>query len=145
MTMISDEIRELIDDEDLYPRQIAGLRRIADRIDAEMVELPKDRDGKPIHISDVVWDVDNGIKLLVVAITLFANGVTKVDASCEGCHVHTSPSELTHTRPDSLERIADELDEWCDGADADTNTFDVPRELADRIRKLAKKEDRQCQ
>lgn len=46
MARISDEIRELIDDEDLYPRYIAELRRIADRIDRELVELPLSADRK---------------------------------------------------------------------------------------------------
>lgn len=46
MSKISDELREFIDEGDLYPRYIAELRRIADRIDADMVELPKDVDGQ---------------------------------------------------------------------------------------------------
>lgn len=31
------------------------LLALADRIDAEMVELPKDRDGAPIHVGDTVY------------------------------------------------------------------------------------------
>ncbi len=36
--------------------------------------------------------------------------------------------------------ISDELLTWCDYADVDGNACDKPRELADRIRKLAKRE-----
>lgn len=52
---ISDELREFIDEEDLYPRYIAAPWRIANRIDSEMVELPKTADGVPIHVGDTVY------------------------------------------------------------------------------------------
>ena len=57
---ISDEIRNWCDPSKNYT--INGdyrdmLRAIADRIDAEMVELPRGKDGKPIHIGDTVYDL----------------------------------------------------------------------------------------
>lgn len=142
MAKISDEIRKWcadLDSDDILCTT-ATLYTLADRIDRELVELPRDADGVPIHVGDTVWDVDNGIEFTATSITLYASGVAKVDASCEGCHAHTSPSDFTHTHPDSWERIANELEAWCDSVDVDGDACDMPRDLADRIRKLAKEQ-----
>ena len=48
---------------------------------------------------------------------------------------------VKYERPDGLERIADELEAWCDRVDVDGDACDVPRDLAKRIRRLAEKED----
>ena len=141
---ISDELREFIDEGDLYPSYIAELRRIADRIDAEMVELPKDKDGVPIHAGDVVYG-DDGKAWRVHEIVLLAvtESVRKfsVKAVCDdGAKRGLRPEWLSHERPDSFELIADELEKWCDAVDVDRNACDVPRDLAKRIRRLAAKE-----
>ena len=140
---ISDEIRKwcdlcggIIDSHDK-----AELDALAGRIDAEMMELPRDRDGVPIHVGDTVWDVEDGMEFVVKSVTLYAGGVTKVDAVCTGCHAHVSPDSFSHTRPDSWERIADELEAWCDDSDVDGDACDVPRAIAGRIRRLAERED----
>lgn len=135
---ISDEVREVCDICACHDELCA----LADRIDRELVELPRDRDGVPIHVGDTVWNVDNGIEFTATSITLYANGVTKVDASCEGCRAHTSPSDFTHTRPDSWERIAEELEEWKEDNRVNGNgeVFFRAGDLADRIRRLADKE-----
>lgn len=39
------------------------------------------------------------------------------------------------------ERIADELEAWCDRVDVDGDACDVPRDLAKRIRRLAAKDE----
>lgn len=52
---ISDELRELSSKAGIYSNSCRKLRKLADRIDAEMVELPKDRDGVPIHVGDTVY------------------------------------------------------------------------------------------
>ena len=44
------------------------LRALADRVDAEMVELPKDSDGEYIHIGDVMEWCDSGETLTVEGI-----------------------------------------------------------------------------
>lgn len=44
------------------------LTAIANRIDAEMVELPKDADGVPIHVGDVMEWCDSGETLTVEGI-----------------------------------------------------------------------------
>ena len=71
MSKISDEIREwcelcggIIDSVDK-----AELDALADRIDAETVELPRDRDGVPIHVGDTVY-LDDGQKAEVIRIVL---------------------------------------------------------------------------
>lgn len=141
MAKISDEIRnDFVRGGGVDAVSYRKLLSIADRIDAEMMELPKDADGMPIHVGDTVWNVNTDMEFTATSITLYANGVAKVDASCEGCHAHTSPSNFAHTRPDSWERIADELDAWRDVADVDGDACKKFRALADRIRKLAEKE-----
>lgn len=47
---ISDDIRRIAEEYDVLP-----LYELADRIDAEMVELPMDADGVPFHVGDTVW------------------------------------------------------------------------------------------
>jgi hypothetical protein len=144
---ISDEIRDWCNCKDLGIHDVlcrnAVLRALADRIDSEMMELPKDKDGMPIHVGDKVWMADKGaLELTVRSITLHACGEVNVDASCEGCHAHVGPDDLTHECPDSFERIADELDEMVDAADSADDNCEKLADLADRIRKLAAKDER---
>ena len=114
---------------------------IADRIDAEMVELPKGADGKPIHIGDTVFTNDDpGISWCVRYIELRSDREPSIGIESSGVNTYRPPSCLTHERPDSLERIADDLDAWCDLTDVDGNACGEPRELADRIRRLAERE-----
>lgn len=138
---ISDEIRKWCDNADVDGAACVELYALADRIDREMVELPKDKDGEPINLGDEVYlDGKNG-------------HVTRIDYRIDNeCYVifwsgsecivctETELAELTHNRPDSLVRIADDLDEWCGSVDVDGDVCGKPRELADRIRKLAEKE-----
>ena len=51
---ISDAIRKWCDLAEAYSFPCDELRELADRIDNEMVELPKDRDGVPIRVGDTV-------------------------------------------------------------------------------------------
>lgn len=139
MSKASDELRKFVDNSDLSAYTEATLYGIANRIDAEMVELPRDANNETIHLGDKTYDC-NGSKQAAISFQLYGEENPTWMVNCPDGHV--APYNLTHKRPDSWESIADELDEWCDGADADTTTFDVPRDLADRIRKLAKKEDK---
>ena len=132
---ISDELREFADAEVLSAIQISDLKHMAKRIDAEMVELPKDRDGRPIHVGDTVYGCRSGMKMAISELRMTANGW-----SISTSRGYLTDAELTHTRPDGLERIADELEAWCDSVDVDGDACGKPRELAERIRKLAKKE-----
>lgn len=145
---ISDELRQFIDDEGLFPNQIDELRCIADRIDREMVELPKDNAGKPIHIRDTVY-TPRGSKAFVTEIRFYEHtAYVKVRTSEAEEDLQFCPTYIFHTRPDSLGRIADELEaavEWCDkdgnyGTRASSVSKSTLSKWATRIRKLAEKE-----
>ena len=135
MRSISDELRKwcdlcggIIDSDDK-----AKLPALADRIEAEMVELPRDRDGVPIHVGDTVWGCISGMQMAVHELGLTDRWTISTDTGFA-----PKASAVTHTRPDSLERIADELDDWTAVlADCDV---DAAHEFAERIRRLAEKE-----
>ena len=114
------------------------LEAIADHIDAEMVELPKDADGVPIHVGDVVY-LDDGRKAEVTHIDLMW-GTSCIACFASGKDHDCFPSGISHTRPDSWERIANELDEMVDAADSADDRCEKLADLAERIRKLAAKE-----
>lgn len=144
---ISDELREWADvhcGEEC--EEYLGL--LADRIDREMVELPKDRDGEVIHVGDMVYRDDVG-NLEVRGINLTRHAVT-VECECpDGTACIVFPTGIIHIRTDSLEQIADDIElaeKWCDGeGEYGTGISSVEEstlhEWADRIRKLAEKED----
>ena len=139
--MISDDIREWCDihSGDLIDKDDCDeLSALADRIDAEMVELPKDADGVPIHVGDVVY-LDDGRKAEVTHIDLMW-GTSCIACFASGKDHDCFPSGISHTVPDSLERIADELVAWCNSVDVDGDACATPRDIADRIRKLAKEQ-----
>jgi hypothetical protein len=139
MSSIGDELRRFCDVESLNPIQTARLRRIADRIDKETVELPKDADGLPIRVGDTVY-LDDGRMAGVTRIDLMQdNAAVLCWASCES--IAYLPTGLTHTRPDGWERIADELEAWCDRVDVGRDACGEPRALAGRIRRLAERGD----
>ena len=132
MTKISDEIRSFVkrsyEDEYMDPKELLAL---ADRIDRETVELPKDADGEYIHIGDVMEWCDSGETLTVEGIG------SDVLFYIDGENAEwTAARNKRHHVPDTWERIAEELDEWCNSVDVDGDACDKPRELADRIRKL---------
>lgn len=135
---ISDELRA--------NASTAWLNHMADRIDLEMIELPKDADGKPIHVDDLVW-LDDGRRACVTEIDINDNHVV-VDCWDGSKHMACHPSDITRKQPDSWERIADELVEakgWrdqngeynCNISSVSTKTLG---DWADRIRRLAAKE-----
>lgn len=136
MSGISDELRDWCK----RPASYKELLAFADRIDSEMVELPRDRDGAPIHVGDTVY-LDSGRKAKVARIQLSEREHSIGFTVC-GDFFALWPEDLTHTRPDSWERIADELEAWCDDTDVDGDACDVPRDIAGRIRKLAERGDK---
>lgn len=75
---ISDELRKWCDGADVDGNACDELRVLADRIDREMVELPKDAEGEPIRIGDVLYSSGNECR--VVSITV------KADEACVGVH-----------------------------------------------------------
>lgn len=137
MTKISDEIREFVrrsyEDEHMDPRELLAL---ADRVDTEMVELPKDADGRevPLDTRELVHKGETSDVLRIAYSVPLGCWVADLAETSE--HPLISSCYL----PDSWERIADELVEWCNSVDVDGDSCDVPRVLAERIRKLAEKE-----
>lgn len=121
------------------------LRWLADRIDREMVELPKDADGIPIHVWDTVYDRKSGSQMEVRSMSF--NGQW---------HLTTNKGHISNTSlvacemPDSFERIAEDIEaaeDWRDGdGEYCTGVSSVEEstlhELADRIRRLAKEDER---
>lgn len=140
---ISDEIRDWCDGDDPDCEGFWKLRELADRIDNEMVELPKDKDGETIRIGDVTHDcfIDEDVHI--------EGMVFKSEWEILTDFGRVKPHWLTHTIPDSLERIAEDIEaaeDWCDregeyGTGITSVKESTLREWADRIRKLAKKED----
>lgn len=126
MSKISDEIRKVADEYDVLP-----LYKLADRIDAEMVELPKDADGVPIHVGDTVY-LDDGRKAEVTHIDLMW-GTSCIACFASGKDHDCFPSGISHTRPDSFEHIARDLEDWAEGIISGS-----AQSFANRIRKLAK-------
>lgn len=147
MESISNELRKLADDYDVLP--CYGL---ADRIDSEMVELPKGSDGKPINIGDVVYGSDGKewrVSEILLRATSSSKGKYSIKAFGEdGVMLGLRPEWLTHERPDSLGRIADEIDgakAWCDvdgnrPAPVSSISNETLHKWAERIRKLAAKD-----
>ena len=137
MAKISDELREFADAEVLSAIQISDLKHMAKRIDAEMVELPKDADGVPIHVGDTVY-MSNGRKVHVSRVNI-ARDHTSIDSVPCGngpLFFAIEPTRFTHTAPDSWEHIARDLEDWADG-----NISGSAQSFANRIRKLAKEDE----
>ena len=127
---ISDELREWADvhcGEEC--EEYLGL--LADRIDTEMVELPRDADGEVIHVGDEVY-TPSGNTANVTSIRLHVmcsfNG---------GIPTTFFPTDLSHQNNDSFKRIAGDIEAAKEDVIIDHATLD---EWADRIRKLAKEE-----
>ena len=145
MSKISDEIRNWCEFEDgtecggfVTKASFNKLLALVDRIDGEMVELPQSADGKIWTGREVCFwtGATEGDRHEFNSLT-YINGRWCV----EDKHWQRYPAEsVWYERPDSWERIADELEKWCDGADVGGDACDVPRGIADRIRKLAAKE-----
>lgn len=140
---ISDEMREWCKWCKEHSAVRDSLCRLADRVDAEMVELPKDADGVPVHVGDTVEFTGHGGQYAVRSITLHTGGAVKVDVFNDGCRASVSPTCLIHIHPDSWERIASDMEDFA--ADNEINgsheVLDRAMDFADRIRKLAEKED----
>lgn len=137
---ISDELRELAGEAGIYSNACGKLRELADRIDRETVELPRAADDEVIHAGDTLYTTDGDITQ-VIRICIWMNAKRVECVSSNGGTIEFRPFELTHERPDSFERIADELQEWSETVNVADNLeiFDGVAEFADRIRKLAKK------
>lgn len=155
MSGISDELRDfgtrLVHNASPFNCTFGDIRDymndIADRIDAETVELPRGKDGRPIHVDDTLYDSD-GTQWTVVHIYYYSpDDGPDVVAQRGNAEINFEPPDyhgMTHERPDSLERIADELERYtndsCSEDEIDGATASTLVDFSERIRALARKE-----
>ena len=134
---VAERLRKVADEWD-----VTSLYALADRIDAETVELPKDRDGVPIHVGDTVY-LDDGRKAKVTRIGIGMDE-DSIYTIVYGDDLSLTPGYVTHERPDSWERIAYELERYvndsCSEDEIDGMTASTLVDFAERIRRLARKE-----
>lgn len=144
MSDISRELRKVAD-ERLIGVANTRVSDLADRIDAETVELPRGKDGKPIRVGETVYKAVNGDdgEYVIHSLRYSVPGwvvLIKRGGADSSCIVR--PDVLTHERPDSLECITQELEDMSENFRAtDKESFSALLDFADRIRKLAAKED----
>lgn len=144
---MSDIGRELRDKAyrciDQYGPTPTRMRELADRIDAEMVELPKDVDGKPIRVGDTVYACDDPSLEYEVSYIEYRRDVTTIGMDAPGIQTYRRPALITHERHDSWERIANELDERAGSLTKDGYKWqeDEIHDFAKRIRRLAEREE----
>lgn len=138
---ISDEIRELSGEAGIYSRACGKLRELADRIDNETVELPRDRDGVPIRVGDTVYLLD-GKAYHVKELSILSQTAYPTCEATDGKTYGFLPGGLSHERPDSLGRIAEDLKDWGETEQIAgcPDVHDVIAYFANRIRKLAERE-----
>jgi hypothetical protein len=136
---ISDEIRQWCDiccDEYINADDCDELRELANRIDRETIELPMDADGDVIYVGDTLHDRVNDLDLQVEALRFDGQWEIRTELG------YIMPKWFVPKHPDSFERIADELDGMVESADTLDDNCARLAELAERIRKLAEKEDK---
>ena len=116
-------------------------RNIADRIDRETIELPKDADGVPIHIGDTVYD-RNGHKYSVDHIVMYGSSRSKIFARGNGIDSSLDPSWFTHDpngcwkiHQSTFERSAEDLKQRI------YKLEEKEEELRQRIGRLSEKEN----
>lgn len=104
---------------------------------------PRDMDGVPIRVGDVLHDCEGDDDMRVDALRF--NGQWEIRSD----YGYTMPRWCVHKRPDSFGRIADDIEaaeDWCDqNGDYGTGITSVSEETlrgwADRIRKIAKEDE----
>ena len=100
---ISDELREWASHAMVNKHaDVHELPAIADRIDRETVELPKDADGAPIRVGDIVWGCISGMEMTISELRLTDTGRWVVTTTRGLTPVS---AKVTHVCPDSWERI----------------------------------------
>lgn len=135
MSKISEELREWCG----RPASYKELLALADRIDSEMVELPRSIEGKIFTGREVCfWTGATQDDRHTFDGICLSNGKWSVEDTSYRMYA----AELVwYERPDSLERIAYELDEMVDGPGPADDVCEMLADIADRIRKLAAKAD----
>lgn len=150
LVSVSEELRTAADDIDEHNAEdryviftSEWFRDLADRIDDEMVELPRDKEGKPVHPGDIEYRTNGDIcEIYTIEIN---GGGAYVTAMVGGGTDHADimdldPRKLTHTMPDSLERIVDDIANFGINANIDNDTLGFLVKIQGRICDIAKKE-----
>lgn len=113
MNDISDEICKVADEYDVLP-----LYELADRIDAEMVELPVDADGVTIHVGDVMeWPYGNG-EFIVEGIG--GNTLFYIDKDSNECEWTAAGDKRHHYKPTVEDVLQEMLEQAVGYSDAHT-------------------------
>lgn len=142
MAKLSDEIREWCDSADVDGDACGELRDLADRIDSdmEMVELPRSADGYIwTSYESCFWTGSEDEDRHKFDGLHYANSMWCVEDNYSERYPAAS---VWYNRPDSLGRIAGDLDEMVDAARSADDMREKLADLAYRIRKLAAKEDK---
>lgn len=135
MSEISDDLRAAVNM--LFLNGSNGynvLMDLAERIDSEMIELPRDADGVPIHVGDVMWQKDRITKRTCKAI------MGDVYVMLDGIQGAVYAKGLTHyhepTVEDVLREFTDEVwNRCCEGATAsDSGIDELVAECAAKLR-----------
>lgn len=136
MSKISDELRNWCDDP--YMGRVDDLYSLADRVDAEMVELPISADRKIwtgreecfwIEARGGAWSRHSLLSLDII------DGSRWYVRDTGGIEYEAGAAWFE--RPDSFERIAEELDEMADSEHAEEDMREKLADISDRIRKLS--------
>lgn len=138
MSAIGDEIREFVRrsyaDEYMDPGELLAL---AGRVDRETVPRPRAADGEPVVEGETLYDGE-GNEWTVSDVTTSFKVTAESDASRR---LRPETARFSHTRPDSLEAIAGELDDLSESGEMADETSAGMRELAGRIRNIARGRD----
>lgn len=128
------------DDTTIEDGNRAIVARLIDLCDtSDMVELPRDKDDKVIHIGDMVWF--EGVKEMVSAIEMYKDIAYIHLTSPKRPKTFSSPNVLTHVDPISeYERIAQEIEEIADANKGSVTEEDL-RLVAEEIRELGDDND----
>ena len=137
----AEEVREAREDGYQEGLRDARANLVADR--RETVELPKDADGVTWHLGDRIGGATRSVAVCAMELRedgwhLLSDGASYDPATNR--HASDTCDTGVAARRDTPEALADELEAWCDRVDVDGDACDVPRDLAKRIRRLAKKE-----
>lgn len=117
--------------------------RILDLCDtSNMVELPLDKDGKVIHIGDVVYTSDGEEHKMAGYIMRKNTTEIILSVNSEGTYITTSANNITHKKPVTIASLIKEL---TDIVAADYGTPMVVKrklsDIADQLKKLGDSDD----
>ena len=85
--------------------QAGARRKLQDRIEAEYMELPRDKNGEIIHVGDIMRDRDGN----EIAVDKVCSGGFFVGTR-NGCFLIADG--FTHVNPDTWERIEADAEQW---------------------------------